>query len=350
MFKTFREADTFATQARIARKNEGRDAFSLPVDVRTDAAKASAKLKPHGVSLLEAANYYLKHVVAFREAPTVEVIIKKLLAETEAAGRREKTLVDLQYRLGRFARSFAGRKLADITLPELQEWLADPSLSARSRINFSVKVSQLYRYAIRHAWTETNLVERITRPDPEDGEPGILTVDQCASLLEQAEKFDLLPYVALGLFAGLRSAELMRLQWPAVKLVDRAVIVGSEVAKKRSRRVVEISDTLAEWLAPYSKLTGNVTNPENFRKRMFALRREAGIKEWPANCLRHSFGSYHLAMFGDAVRTAAQMGHRDVGVLHVSYKALVTRNEAERYWKLRPPAQATNVLAFRTMA
>jgi hypothetical protein len=30
------------------------------------------------------------------------------------------------------------------------------------------------------------------------------------------------------------------------------------------------------------------------------------------------------------------MGHRDVGVLHNHYKALVTKGEAEKFWQLRP--------------
>lgn len=44
---------------------------------------------------------------------------------------------------------------------------------------------------------------------------------------------------------------------------------------------------------------------------MEGLRKAAGIKVWPHNVLRHSFGSYHLAAYGDGVRTAAQMSATD---------------------------------------
>lgn len=80
---------------------------------------------------------------------------------------------------------------------------------------------------------DANLVERIDRPSTEDSEPKIFTVEQAEELLQKASKYGLLPYISLGLFAGLRSAELMRLDGKAVKFEDRSIIVGQEVAKKR---------------------------------------------------------------------------------------------------------------------
>ncbi len=104
-----------------------------------------------------------------------------------------------------------------------------------------------------------NLAERIDRPSVEDKEPEILTIAQARSLLEQSLQFGLLPYVALGLFAGLRSAELLRLSADAVKLDERVIVIGQAVAKKRSRRVVEMSDGLNAWRA-YPVVCVRVTN------------------------------------------------------------------------------------------
>ena len=68
-FKTKEEAETHAEKARIQKQNEGLTAFALPKEIRVDAAKATEILKPYGATLVEAANYYLKHVIAFRSAP-----------------------------------------------------------------------------------------------------------------------------------------------------------------------------------------------------------------------------------------------------------------------------------------
>jgi integrase len=72
---------------------------------------------------------------------------------------------------------------------------------------------------------------------------------------------------------------------------------------------------------------------------MELLRKAAGIESWPHNGLRHSFGSYHLAFHGDAIKTAQQMGHRSADVVHNHYKALVLKTEAEKFWKLFPTVQ-----------
>jgi hypothetical protein len=69
---------------------------------------------------------------------------------------------------------------------------------------------------------------------------------------------------------------------------------------------------------------------------MDELRTAAELDAWPHNGLRHSFGSYHLAIHGDAVKTAGQMGHRSSDVIHNHYKALVLKTEAEKFWNLRP--------------
>jgi integrase len=349
-FSTKADAETFAEQARVAHKNEGVAAFSLPQEARVSAAKCLGKLAPYNATLEEAVDYYVKHVLRYRNAPTVAEIGVQMLNDAKSAGRRERTIRDLQTRMRQFSAAFGNRRLGTITLPELQAWLNNPVWSPRTRINYAVKVSQLYNFAIKHNWADANLAEKVSRPTPEDKEPGILTVKQVSAMLEHAPEFHLLPYVALGLFAGLRSAEIQRLDWSAVKLSERSIIIGAEVAKKHSRRVVEINNTLAAWLAPYVKERGPVVSLDHLRERFEALRKKASITEWPDNALRHSFGSYHLAAHGDAVKTAAQMGHRDTGVLHNHYKALVTKTDAERFWALRPAEGAENVIPMRQTA
>ncbi len=336
------EADAFAEAKRIERQNEGTAALALPLEVRQDAAKAYALLAPSGVSLLQAAEYYRQHVLAFREAPLIEEIVKRLLEDAKRNDRRERTIAELKFRLEAFRDDFEGRRLSDITVDELKEWVDDDEWSPRTRINYLTKVSQLFNYALRHGWADSNIADRVERPTAEDKEPGIFTLDQVAQLLEHAPRFHLLPYFAIGLFAGLRSAELMRLDWSAVHLEGGSIVVGAQVAKKRSRRVVEISPVLKAWLAPVVKKSGPIVEEATFRENLDALRKEVGMQEWPHNGLRHSFASYHLGAFGDALKTATLLGHKDPGVVHNHYKALVQKSEAARFWDLRPGNRQEN--------
>ena len=73
-FKTREEAETRAEQIRIAKRNEGTAAFSLSPDQRAEASKCFADLHPHDVSLTEVVNHYIDHVLAYRYAPTFNIV------------------------------------------------------------------------------------------------------------------------------------------------------------------------------------------------------------------------------------------------------------------------------------
>jgi integrase len=352
-FPTKGEADTRAAQIRQQVENEGHAAFSLDADTRVEAVRAVEKLTPHNATITEAVDHYCEHVLKYRTSPTVTEIVKKLLADAKANHRRERTIKDLHHRLTAFAKTFGERRIAEITREELKGWLHDPTLSARSRINNTVKLSQLWNYAIVNGWTENNIPASIPRPDAEDGEPEIFTVEQAVRLLEHAADYDLLAYVALGLFAGLRSAEINRLDWSNVKLAERSIIIGAAVAKKRSRRVVEINDTLTVWIAGCAKTKGLVVPLDSNRTlyaRLAKLAKAAGLDHWPDNGLRHSCASYTLALTGDAVRVAYQLGN-SADMIHRHYKALVSKAEAERFFAMRPAADAAGkIVAMKAVA
>jgi integrase len=351
-YPTKAEAEDRAAEIRTQVENEGRAAFTMPTAVRVEAVRAVKKLAPHKASITEAVDFYVDHVLKYRTAPTVAEIVKRLVTEAEGNKRRDRTVRDLRLRLEQFAKTFGDRQLASITREELAAWLNDPTLGARSRINYAVKASQLYNFAIRNQWAEYNIAASIPRPTAEDAEPAIFTPEQAARLLEHAAEYDLLPYVAIGLFAGLRTAELLRLDWSAVKLAERSIIIAAGVAKKRSRRVVEINDTLAAWLSSCAKHKGMVVELPDERtlyKRLAKLATAAGLEKWQNNGLRHSCASYSLALTGDAVRVAYQLGN-SADMIHRHYKALVTKADADRFFALRPAADAAGKIVTMKQA
>ncbi len=335
-FKTKAEADSFADQKKTEKENQGAAALAIPYETKVDAVKAKALLAGHSVALEQAVRYYVKHVIAYQNAPTISKIVERMIADAEKNDRRRRTITDLKSRLEGFAEDFGERHLSELTVEEIRAWIDEEDWSARTRINYLTKLSQLYNHALRHNWVDSNLAERIDRPSVEDTEPKIFTVSHAEELLKNANEHDLLPYISLGLFAGLRSAELMRLDGKDVNFDERAIIVGQHVAKKRSRRVVEMCDALYEWLSPLKPLKGPIVDTKEFRDNLEELKAAAKLESWPHNGLRHSFGSYHLAFHGDAIKTAQQMGHRSSDVVHNHYKALVLKSEAQKFWALMP--------------
>jgi integrase len=337
-YTTAQDAEDFAAGLRSQRQKEGQAAFSITAPLRVEAAECAELLAPHGATIREACKWYERHVLKYRNAPIINEIVDKLIADAVAAGRRDKTVADLHYRLGAVVKTFGKRKLSEITVEELQAWSNNPSLSAQSRRHMLTKLSQLYRYAERRGWSEKNIVPYLNRPDVEDGEPGFLAVDDCARLLKHAPDFNLLPYIALSLFCGIRVAELRRLTWGKVKIVERVILIDGAVAKTKARRVIEINDTALAWLATCAKNSGLVVDPANFRKRLDALRKAAKlVKDWPDNALRHTAATYAYALTQDAVRVSGMLGNSP-DVLHRHYRGLATKHEAEQFFALRPTA------------
>jgi len=338
-FPSLQEAQARAEQARISRTNEGTLAFALPADVRLDAAKANALLAPHSVTILEAAQYYQKHVLAYKMAPTVKEIVKFYIADGETKNNRPTTVKDKRQRLGAFADDFGDRRLSDISLDELKEWALDDAWEPRTRINYLTKISQLYSFAMKRQlkWVDTNLTEHISRPEVDDTTPQIFTVQQAETLLIHAPKFGLLPYIAIGLFGGVRTAEMARLNCGDINFETKAIRIGAHIAKKRSQRIIEMQPALLAWLEPYKDKLGfgNKVFGSNFQRDRNRLVEAAGLEEWKPNGLRHSYGSYHFGMFSDDSETAKQMGN-SVDTVHRFYKALVSKSDAERFWNLRP--------------
>ncbi len=99
---------------------------------------------------------------------------------------------------------------------------------------------------------------------------------------------------------------------------------------------MKIEPNLHLWLDVALRARESVA-PLNLRVRVQEARREAGLKQWPFNGLRHSYASYHLAQFKDAARLALEMGHTDTSMIFGHYRELVRTVEAARYWQIEPP-------------
>ena len=155
-----------------------------------------------------------------------------------------------------------------------------------------------------------------------------------------AKAFDpeLLPALAIGLFAGLRRSEIFALDWSEIDHEHRTIEVKGIKAKTRQRRLVSVADNLLAWLNPHRKTSGAISpeiNIDVFSVRLHDLAVKAQITPWPHNAMRHSFGSYFLGKTKDENLTASEMGNSpEVIIKH--YRALVRDADVTRYWRIAP--------------
>jgi integrase len=164
----------------------------------------------------------------------------------------------------------------------------------------------------------------------------ILTPEEVSRLLECAKGLSspTRTLYALAAFAGIRWGEIARLDWSDIR--EKEIVVKATAAKTRSRRVIEISENLRAFLEPCRGSSGPlIPEPRRLERTRRRIQREAGLTPWRSNCLRHSFISYFYALTHDENKTAAQAGNSPE-MIFKHYRALTTREEADRYFAVYP--------------
>ena len=338
-FKNYEEAKAAGEQARIQYENEGRHSLGLPEELRAKAKEADRILQPLGADVLEAAKFYADHLRQVRTSQKVSVVVKELLSAKEHDNLRPRYLKDLRVRLNRFAEGFGDRIISEISGGEINAWLR--GFKPFNRNTFRLRISTLFNYAIECKWCQNNPVEEVQKVKA-SAAIGILTPEQFAKLLDSASERTL-PYWLLGGFAGLRRAEIERLEWHDVHFESGRIEVPALKAKTASRRLIQMQPNLAAWLEPYTGRTGHVC-PPNLRTLLEEDRRKAGLRKWPPNALRHSFASYHLAAFDNAAKLALELGHTSEGLIFSHYRELVQPDRARRYWNIMSARRPENVV------
>lgn len=342
-FETETQAKSFAALKNAELHRNGPEGAEFPTVLRVMAQNAVEQLKPFGKTITDAVQHYVAYLQASTKSCTAVQLVKELVAAKKADGASQRHLDDLDSRLNIFAEKFNGQHLATITTAAIDDWLRSLSVSPVTRNHYRRLIILAFNFAVDRGYATSNPAVKTAEAREPKSKPGILSVEQASALLENASP-EILGYIAIGLFAGLRRAEIERLDWSEVDFEGGHIEVTAEKSKSKvANRFVAMQPNLREWLLPLSKLKGNVTPLEKFRELFEQARTDAGIKNWPDNALRHSFASYHIAHFKDAKALALEMGHTDSGMLFNHYRALVKPKEAARYWNIRPAATETVV-------
>jgi len=337
-FRHRAEAYAFARELEAQQRRLGSAWAGLSAADRHRLLEAWRMATDAGADLLEAVQRGLEAMAAARRPPPPPLCdaVAAMLEAKAAAGVRPRYLTQLRWSTRRILAAFERVPVDRITTEDIEAWLARQRWAVATRRSVLADMRTLFAYCQRRRWIERNPVDAVERPRPEDRPPCILTPAEARRLLETArrEAPEVLAYLAIGLFAGLRPAELDRLRWDEVQPERGFIEVKAAKAKSRRRRLVTVEPVLAAWLelAPRS---GPMVRPTNFDRRWRRLRRLAGVR-WGHDIIRHSFASYHLAHFRNPGRTALELGHADQEMLFRHYREVVTPEAAADWWALRP--------------
>ena len=317
--------------------------------VHLDAAAleyAQARKILDGVPLVDAARFYVRHHGRDVTRKPVSDAVREIIEAKKASGVSDVYLRDLRYRLGVFAERFRCDFLS-LTPDDVRFFFESLKLSARSFNNFLVALKTFFRFAQDRGWLskEVDLLTSVQRRKEKSIPVEILTPREMTALLAHAT-LEIAGCFALGAFAGLRSEEILRLEWSDVTRRPGYIEIAADKAKTATRRLVPIADNLTRWLIQGNSADGLVwpyTKTKFFKTRLrVALKAKV---EWRSNALRHSFISYRLAEIQDVNRVALEAGNSPQMIFR-HCRELATPEQA-RTWFAITPDEAPNVVPMR---
>lgn len=307
------------------------DASGQSIDALIADLREARGHLPDGMRLSEAmADWAAKRPVG-PPKPLPE-IVAEFVAAKRSASRSPRHVNDLELRLRQFTRHFQCR-LDEITGKHVEHWLDTLDVAPRTRTNYLVALSNLVHFAERRRYVTRGHLEvgRIERTR-EDSEIGIFTPAQLREILTRARR-EMIPFLALGAFAGLRHAEAQRVEWSQIGV--EWIEVKAKQAKTRARRLVPVLPALRAWVDPLRKTDREMAcRFVNAANEIATLAASLSFP-WVRNGLRHSFATYRLALTNDENRTAVEMGNSPAMIVR-HYRALATPRQAEEWFGVLP--------------
>jgi site-specific recombinase XerD len=324
-------------------RDYGADALKLTNDERIEFVRAKKRLSVYGATIVDALDFYEKNH-AVQEPILFSEAIKRVVEVKRSSKKDSEYVRKFDSSMTALKAVVGDKLLSTVTRDEIEAWLFGSGWKQDTIRNKRTDVRTFFAYAQKRHWITSNPAEHLENVERTNKPPGILKVEECERLLKACATLELkyfLPYVALNLLCGIRCEETVKLLPENIQIEQGFVEVPAfrgdvEIAKSRKRRIVAMSESAKDWFNLCDLATMKVQTPKWFARQLPKIRKAASLDHWPKNCLRHSFASYHLAMHGSADKTATELGHHSTAMLFQHYRELVTKDDAEKFWRIRP--------------
>ncbi len=239
-----------ADRASYQRARELLDPLSVSLEVAA-AQYAHARTLLGDVPLSTVVEFYIRRHPSKIELKLVKDVVAEFLAAKEADGCGDRYLQCLKYCLNKFAQRFQG-SISTVVGGEVDAWLRGSGLSPRTRNNIRTSLYTLFKFAEgrRYLAKDHDELDSVAVVNDREGDIEVFTVAELTEILSCASD-RLIPFLVLGAFAGIRHAEIQRLEWKDLRFDDASIEIGAAKAKTASRRMVPMTPNLREWLINY---------------------------------------------------------------------------------------------------
>jgi len=262
-------------------------------------------------------------------------LVQELLASKQQDGLSPRYLQTLRSHLLPFGAAFPCAAI-EITTPRIEAWLRAQSFGPRARNNMRSSIVTLFHFARKQGHLpkgRSTEADDVSFAKDTGGKIGILAPSELARILAHAPQRVAL-FVALGAFTGMRSSEILRLEWKDVNLERAFITVAADKAKTATRRLVPVLPNLMPWIVTGRGRSGSLFKTQRDAARAIAFAKSVGVN-WSNNALRHSYATYRLAATANAARVALEMGNSPQKLM-TNYRELADESEAAAWFEIVP--------------
>lgn len=297
---------------------------------QTQDALLAYETLPEGVSLLEAARFYLDTYKPATTDTSAAVLVDIYLGER--AHLRARTLEGYRQDLNRVLEW--SNDLGEWTRQNITQWLSNLTPSKRNHMVATLRA--FLQWCVEHEHLAANPLMGMKAVKVDAPKRQVLSLEDTATLLHTCRKKhpELLHYIALCLFAGLRPDECKRIT--ARNIAHGYIHIDESIAKTHSARTIPMAPNLEAFLRNNPlPTTGTLAglSPDRFRKHLTALIADSGIA-WSNDVMRHSYASYEYERSKDASTTSANLGHTTTTTMFKHYRGLVPPNSGAKYFAI----------------
>ncbi len=334
-FETQEERDDFALNLKDAAKENG--LAYLKLDARRHMAWLRADEILAGVDPVAAAEFYVKH-----HRPLTDTVLADargaFLKERAGRGYQSGYVAHLRRHLEEFEAELqrAGQHWQTVASSFIREWVYGLPYVPETKGTYLKSLRTFYAFCVDEKIAAENPARAVKPPKVVRGEVAFVPADDMAKLFAAAWEHDreLCGLLALGAFAGMRSSAILRLEAGDLRWEQKGILMPAEKTKTARRQFVQgFPPNLWAWLKACPPVH-IPQRPWDDRRAAVALRANVAL---PHNALRHSFATHHVALHGNAEKTATLLTHRGVGMLWQHYKGNATKADARRYFQILPP-------------
>jgi integrase len=256
--------------------------------------------------VVEACRYYADHVLKIPLSICFMDALNEFLSE-----KLEKTSLENHRTLRYYIGKLGIHNLEDMNPHCIEKKIQALKMSPRSKNNCrgAWKTFLVWCKSKRYIDPSFDPLESLKPQRTKTQEIQVFTPEEMQLILDHSHP-KILPLIAIGAFAGVRTAQINRLSWKDV--TDSHIVIPYSVSKTR-RHLVPVHPNLQSILHHFRRRSGQICPFRNvsheFEKIVARIHNTGRDFQWIRNGLRHSYISYRVAWIKNIDQVALECGN-----------------------------------------